>query len=75
VKLLLFLLAVAVVWFALRSRFRRERPPVRKSGTKAIDAVRCSHCGTHLPRDEALYRDARYFCSRAHLEQGSDSDR
>lgn len=74
-KLLLILLAVAVVWFALRSRFRRARPPERKSGAKAIDAVRCSHCGTHLPRDEALHRDGRYFCSRAHLEQASGDDR
>ncbi len=33
------------------------------------DMVRCAHCGLHLPKSEALSRDALYFCSRQHLDQ------
>lgn len=72
-RIFVILLAVAIVWFAVRtylghekSAFKERRPP------KAIDMVRCSHCGTHLPKDEALVRDGHYFCSKAHLQQDAE---
>jgi uncharacterized protein len=30
--------------------------------------VQCAHCGLHLPREEALRKGNRYFCSQVHLE-------
>jgi uncharacterized protein len=33
--------------------------------------VRCAQCGVHVPRDKALAQGAQWFCSQAHLDQGS----
>lgn len=38
-------------------------PPARPQ-----DLVACSHCGLHLPRDEALWRNAKAYCCSQHVE-------
>jgi uncharacterized protein len=73
---LLFWIAViaAAVW--LWRRLHRPTRPTPKPDTSAAPMVRCAHCGVHVPREHALLADQRWYCSQAHLEQGSHpSDR
>ena len=67
-KFALFLLAVLALLWLLRSTLRKAPPgPKRPTPTDAPrDMLACSHCGVHLPRDEALPGRGGVFCGEAH---------
>lgn len=48
--------------------------PAPGTGRPPADAVSkmvtCSHCGVHLPADEAVYEDERAYCGQAHRRAG-----
>lgn len=68
----LLLLAVAI-WLIIvilkryRNSLHRHPDPDR-----AQDMVQCATCGLHLPKNDSLFRNNNYYCSRAHLEQHSN---
>ncbi len=37
--------------------------------------VRCSHCGVHVPREEAVGSAGQFFCSETHLQEYRDKPR
>ncbi|MFY7867811.1 PP0621 family protein [Roseateles sp.] len=76
-KYLLLILLLALVFFILG--MKRARPPLDKGGqvraradqasqdgVHSLTMVTCSHCGLHLPRDEALPGKGGVFCGPAH---------
>ena len=66
-KLIFLVLAVALVWWVLKSYrksiMRGEPPPA----PAPEDMVRCAHCGVHLPRSEGRASGEKFFCSEEHL--------
>lgn len=67
---LLFWIAIiaAAVWL-----WRRLTQPAPRRGNQAASPepmVRCAHCGLYLPREQALTKADRWYCSREHLQQG-----
>jgi uncharacterized protein len=70
---LLFWIAIIAAAFWLWRRFNRPtatRTKKNNASQTSTPMVRCEHCGTHVPRDLALAKGERWFCSQAHLEQG-----
>jgi uncharacterized protein len=69
-KFLLFLIAVFALLWLLRGSLRRRlwRPPAAKpaSAEAPQPMLRCAHCGTHLPRDDALPGRGGVFCDADH---------
>jgi len=70
-------LALWLLKRALGRPDRRQSPPPKassrpkdKSTAETLDLVACHHCGLHLPRTEALWRESKPFCSEAHADQG-----
>lgn len=90
-KYLLVLLVVGVGLWLLSARLRAgskesrdadgpqagDRPAGagRNSSEAVSKMVTCSHCGVHLPADEAVYADERAYCSDAHLQAGPPKSR
>lgn len=73
---LLLLVAIIAAAFWLWRRFTQPTAPRSNKPTDRTTPtpmVRCEQCGTHVPRDLALVKDERWFCSQAHLEQGPHS--
>ena len=72
--LLVLAVVVLVLWAVRRSSLPPPPPPPprRPEGPKQLEAmVRCSHCGLHLPRGEALAGpDGHLYCSPAHRAAG-----
>lgn len=68
IRVLIYILGIALVIWIL---FRLARTPkVESKPTKKVgDMVACAHCGTFVPRNEALQSGEKYYCSRAHLEE------
>ena len=61
IKLILLALAAWVVFRLVRSygrTVRREETPKNEIGE---DMVRCTHCGVHLPRSEAVVSRGEFF--------------
>jgi uncharacterized protein len=68
-KLILLVIAVAVIYFLWRGLARkRDRPPVAPPGEAMVP---CAHCGVNVPRSEALEGAGRLFCSEEHRRVGS----
>lgn len=68
--IVLAVLAVAyAIWRGQRSP-PSQRPPAPPRIAPPQPMVTCAHCGVHLPRDDALCKDGRSYCSRAHREHG-----
>ncbi|HHZ87926.1 MAG TPA: hypothetical protein EYN73_08735 [Chromatiaceae bacterium] len=67
------LIAVAVIGIILivRHLLSRRKPKPPSGDYKAT--VRCAHCGTHIPKKDAIAQGERFFCSIEHLS-ASDSD-
>lgn len=70
--LLRLLILALVIWLAvvyLRRRRRKELERPKTSRSKRLSGermVRCAHCQLHVPADEAVASDGRYYCSEAH---------
>ncbi len=73
-RLLLLALLAYIVYAVLRSWLgllpprRRSVPPPKVRGGRGEEMVRDPHCGTYLPRGDALTKSVggrtRYFCSQ-----------
>ena len=70
-RTLLILIALAVVFLAVKRLFPPARTPKKKQ-LKHGNMVQCAHCGIYLPEPEALTREGRTYCSQAHLEEDRD---
>ena len=72
VRFLQFLLAflvVRILWGLIRSLFSKPagpRPAARPGSTEQRgEVVRCEGCDLHIPKERAVVRDGRTFCSDA----------
>jgi uncharacterized protein len=71
-----YLLLIAVVFVVLWAMRRAALPPPpsppRQPSPPKLEAmVRCSHCGLHLPRSEALLdTEGKPYCSVQHRIAG-----
>lgn len=70
-KYLFWLLVIALVWWAWRCS--RSAPPAQSQAEVAPqDMVVCTHCGIHLPHDEAVTGTRGQYCSTAHRSAAGD---
>jgi len=69
-KIILFVLALALVYWILKS-YRRgvERRGAPPSAKGSEDMVRCERCGVHLPRSESVTTQGRFFCTPEHQRE------
>ena len=79
-KIALFLLALIVLLWLLRSSFgrRADRGAAAPPAGRPRPIVACAECGVHLPRDEALPGRGGVFCGDAHriaFEKAHPEDR
>lgn len=64
-------LIAAAVWLWRRVTSKPAAPKETEQAT--LTMVRCAHCGVHVPREHALPNHDQWYCSQAHLKQGSQS--
>ena len=70
VRFLQFLLAflvVRILWGLIRSLFSKPASPPRAAPAGKTEqrgeVVRCERCDLHVPKERAVVRDGRTFCS------------
>ncbi|MES9969516.1 MAG: PP0621 family protein [Candidatus Thiodiazotropha sp.] len=66
-------LALWGVFLIGRHFWRQSRQKDKPSQQiKSVDSVQCAYCGLHLPRDEAVNEDGKYYCSKTHLKAANE---
>ena len=68
-RLLTLIALFAIGWWLWRRFVRPPRDTRPPAAPAPQPMVRWAHCGVHVPQNEALAHDNRWYCSRAHLEQ------
>jgi uncharacterized protein len=63
-KLLVLIVAAAVIYFVIRGMIRRGG--ARQAPPAVERMVACGHCGLNLPQSEALESGGRFYCSEDH---------
>ncbi len=71
IRVLIYLLGIGLVIWIL---FRLARSPrAGKESTKKVgDMVRCSLCGTYVPRAEAIQDGERHYCCSRHRDEDGE---
>jgi uncharacterized protein len=64
---LLFIVAIIAIVYQLTRSFRAGRVTKHEHGPEE-DMVRCTYCGVHLPKNEALMVDGHYYCNETHCD-------
>ncbi|MGW8311472.1 MAG: PP0621 family protein [Thiogranum sp.] len=67
-RTLVFIVGIALVVWILR-RLSKGRSVASRPGKQVSNMVRCAHCGTYIPFDEALQAHGKYYCSKAHRDE------
>lgn len=63
----LLALAIYLVWRLLQKKqLPRRTEGSSDSNVPRLPMVSCATCGLHVPRNEALMQDERYFCCEEH---------
>jgi len=73
--LIRILLIALVAWLLLRmlKNWANKKAVTRKKSPDELETmVRCQHCGLHIPKNEALQSDNKYYCSQEHLRLHQD---
>jgi uncharacterized protein len=73
-RILFFVLLAALVyvgWQWMQRAGRRETAARDDAKPLPQAMVSCSACGLHLPRQEALVADDRFYCCEEHRRRGS----
>jgi uncharacterized protein len=69
---LIRLIVIALIVYLLIQIFKRwaanKNSNAAPSRDKQKNMVKCDVCQLHIPEQEALQRDNKYFCSQAHLD-------
>lgn len=71
IRLILLALVIWLVWRVYQIHRDRKAARDKSGGDRSIPGgkmVKCAHCGTHLPLDNALPMDELYFCCREHRD-------
>ena len=73
---LIRLIVIALIIYLVIQIFKRwaanKSTQTSMHQEKAQKMVQCDVCQLHIPEDEALKRDGRFFCSQAHLDGKHD---
>ena len=65
IRFIILALVIWLIWFFVKQKLQRG---VKKQQTKVVkNMVSCSNCGLHLPQNEAIFYQGKYFCSKKHI--------
>lgn len=76
-RLLLILGLSFLIWIAYRflknswsARIKQVEQQEQSQPSQKIQQIKaCAYCKTHIPEDEGIYKDGKFFCSYQHLDR------
>jgi uncharacterized protein len=69
--LIIGVLAIAVLWLLRKTLGGRKSERVDdQKKDQAAALVACAHCGAHLPKSDAYWKEGHSYCSLTHRNLG-----
>jgi uncharacterized protein len=65
-RLLFFVVLALVIYVGWRLLKASKLPRDERDNVPRLPMVSCATCGLHVPRNEALVQDDRFFCCEEH---------
>ena len=65
-RVLLLIIAIVLGLLILKQLYGSRKKTENRKIPPATATVRCEQCGVHIPKEEALIADGKYFCSDEH---------
>jgi uncharacterized protein len=69
IRVLIYLVGIGLLVWILFRLARKPKIGTRSAG-KVDEMVQCAHCGTYVPRKEAVQQNDRFYCCEEHRERG-----
>ncbi|WP_457673247.1 PP0621 family protein [Thiolapillus sp.] len=66
-KLISLIVAVLLIWWIIRTLNRSRAMDHRQPRIRNM--LPCTHCGLHVPEDEAIMRQGKAYCCREHADK------
>ena len=63
------ILIIAAVWLIYAIVVKNKRLNRASDAKPLKNMVRCATCGVHLPEEESIRDEGRFFCSEDHKKQ------
>tara|TARA_B100000686_G_C16802648_1_gene987308 strand:+ start:2041 stop:2262 length:222 start_codon:yes stop_codon:yes gene_type:complete len=70
-RLLFFAIIAVLIFWLFKKFFRKNLDAKNISSSKGEDMVCCDYCSLHLPREEGVLRNNKFFCSEEHARLSS----
>tara|TARA_B100001123_G_C15294514_1_gene1018665 strand:+ start:27 stop:287 length:261 start_codon:yes stop_codon:yes gene_type:complete len=70
-RLLFFAVIFVLIFWILKKLFRKDFDAKNISSSEGEDMVCCDYCNLHLPKEESVIRDNKFFCSEEHARLSS----
>ncbi len=72
-KSVLIIIFVIVILLIARTITQRLKKPAPREPITHNDTVQCLHCQTYIPREDAIFKGDKTFCSLQHLNDWTPS--
>ena len=70
IRLILIFILLAIVWQLLKRWLTNQTQSRQQPPTENLQQmVRCEECGLHIPKQEALLENGKYFCCPEHRDR------
>ena len=74
-RILFFVLLALAIYLVWRMLQKKQLPREGDPGVPRLPIVSCATCGLHIPHNEALLQDERYFCCEEHRRTAPPADK
>lgn len=71
-RIVFFVLLALAIYLGWRLLRKKQLP--QSEAALRLPMVSCATCGLHVPRNEAVIDNERYFCCEAHRRAASTED-
>ncbi len=65
-KVIFLLIAILLIGWILKT-LRQNR--IADAEPRIRNMIPCDYCGLHVPEDEALKHEGRYYCCKEHVQR------
>lgn len=70
-RLIIIIAIIGMVYWLFKSY--RKQLPKQDEPPRTQDMVSCAYCGIHLPKNDSLFLNNKYYCCAAHSRGQPDN--
>ena len=73
-RFLLLIIAIGIGFWIFKHLFNSRKNTQTNNIKPATKMVRCEHCNVHIPYQQAIQQNDKFFCCEMHSKQNQPKD-